>query len=936
MAKLPRQTILALWTITLLANFLNLSHAQEDLAEQAERLLKGGLYADALPIIEQEFTGKEVGGRKMDRGLWNGSPEAHARMGFVLWKLNRLDEAKIHLEKAYPKWGAWNALRIGAEQRAVYADRVLNGLAAIAEAQNRPGDAQRYLAELKQLNGHMAPNAEIGLSARRQQMGDFHLETGRAVRLQGLARAERDYGERHPYVLRYLIPYGLSDLGLDPAGAEYAEVRASLMQGEEILKNPSQRMPAMESSQWVRLAAAYRNLGLEQDARRCLQAQRKLVEGYLDAPLDDPIVKSLRLDLAKEDYRRRNFERAKSRLLQGLEAIEVRVAEHRNKVEDLNVPLWKMDTEKNQMAAAQYQSISFHVPLAQVEKALGNFEAARKHGLAALERSRGWFVHDRYLFNRNHGIGYDVAIIQDGFVTAQAALIHKGFDSAYSFGLTKLFQSRPDLAEDGTKYRAIQLLSLKSDLALGEQNYTRGLTPMREEAMMMLKDISGSDAYLSMLQSLLEISVSDIQKVLPPGTALIDFVRYTVDEDGLEEGRHYACAITRGEGEPIHVELGTATELEQLIARWRRAITRYRFQTGNEVESLSQDLYAALIAPLEPHLEGLKRLYMCPDGDLNFIPFGVITDASGSPLSQRYQVRYVDSGRTLLEAPRKLSNAGKAALLIGAPEFQKSPGIAAPEIAANRMAIRLEGLSFSPLPGTRQEVSLLSDLFSSRSGWRLTAMTGEEASEPNIMGSMAGNRVVHIATHGFFLPELLLSSDTTAAASSSANQETSDTERQIRDPMYRGGLALAGASDTLDAWRTGNVPEPSTDGILMAAELIPHDLSEVELLVLSACDTGIGESGRGATSSGVQGLRHALSAAGVQNLVLTLWPIDDAATVQFMVDFYQQVLDGTDPPVALEEVQLKHFQRIREEGSLGEAIYLAAPFVMTVRNPAQD
>src|SRR5262249_49208403 len=151
-------------------------------------------------------------------------------------------------------------------------------------------------------------------------------------------------------------------------------------------------------------------------------------------------------------------------------------------------------------------------------------------------------------------------------------------------------------------------------------------------------------------------------------------------------------------------------------------------------------------------------------------------------------------------------------------------------------------------------------------------------------------RILHLATHGFFLPE-----SESHKAGTEWEQVGSETKLPgemnpdrkpgvlLKNPMYRSGLALTGAQRTLEAWAKGEVPPGENDGIVTAEEVGGLKLEGTWLVVLSACDTGTGEARAG---EGVMGLRRGFIQAGAQNLLMTLWPLNDEITVEIMKEFY--------------------------------------------------
>ena len=197
---------------------------------------------------------------------------------------------------------------------------------------------------------------------------------------------------------------------------------------------------------------------------------------------------------------------------------------------------------------------------------------------------------------------------------------------------------------------------------------------------------------------------------------------------------------------------------------------------------------------------------------------------------------------------------------------------------------------------------------------------GPNATEAEL-SQVSSPRVLHLATHGFFLPEVELGKQTNPLQQPSEIPKT-----KLENPMHRSGLALAGAQRTLEAWSRGEVPPIENDGIVTAEEVGGLKLNGTWLVVLSACETGSGEARAG---EGVMGLRRGFIQAGAQNLLMTLWPISDKTTVQIMLDFYEAADKTHNAPEALAEVQRNWLVKLRKELGLRAAVRLAGPFIMS-------
>ena len=173
-------------------------------------------------------------------------------------------------------------------------------------------------------------------------------------------------------------------------------------------------------------------------------------------------------------------------------------------------------------------------------------------------------------------------------------------------------------------------------------------------------------------------------------------------------------------------------------------------------------------------------------------------------------------------------------------------------------------------------------------------LSKNDATETNFK-NLSGNspNILHIATHGFFYENLNMK------ANSNMNLSTEDQYRLAEDPLLRSGLILSGANY---AWKNGIHPNDDEDGILNALEISNLDLSNTDMVVLSACKTGLGDIDG---SEGVYGLQRAFKMAGVDIIVMSLWKVPDAETSEFMNTFYANWLDGQNVKLAFNNAQRK-------------------------------
>jgi len=413
----------------------------------------------------------------------------------------------------------------------------------------------------------------------------------------------------------------------------------------------------------------------------------------------------------------------------------------------------------------------------------------------------------------------------------------------------------------------------------------------------------------------LDVTVAQVQGALAKDSVLIELLRYNHYTGAKEDEPRYGAVVIAPAGKPKWVPLGKADEIERKIRLYQRS-TRGETDEATLRQAL-QSLGEQIWAPIEAALPGkFAHVIISPDGQLSFLSFATLLLPNDQFLGEKYSVRYVASGRDLLRT--KTVAADGATIVYANPDFgRNTPApVNVAETTLRDVEMRdLRGLSLSQLPGTENEAHALE-----HRGRNVKTFLGPAATEESLR-AINSPRVLHLATHGFFLPEAAR-----PALSPSGRSPSEAPKLQMNNPMHRSGLAFAGAQNTLEAWSRGEVPAPRTDGILTAEEVGALKLDRTWLVVLSACDTGSGEARAG---EGVMGLRRGFVQAGAQNLLMTLWPISDQTTVDIMLNFYDAALRTSNAPQALADTQRDWLVKLRREKGLLAAVRLAGPFIMS-------
>jgi CHAT domain-containing protein/tetratricopeptide (TPR) repeat protein len=407
-----------------------------------------------------------------------------------------------------------------------------------------------------------------------------------------------------------------------------------------------------------------------------------------------------------------------------------------------------------------------------------------------------------------------------------------------------------------------------------------------------------------------------LTEALGRSAAFIDFVRYTdFEQDPKKPGRagwrrtpRYVAFVLR-QGEPaMRVELGEARPIERASAGWRQA-----FVAGQPDRAEAAALAKLVWEPLRPHLPAeCRTVWLCPDGALCQVPWAALPgQAKDTVLLEDYAVAVVPHGPFLAEALRADSPKGsarKGVLVVGGVDYDAAPARPADELLAGLRgpAVGTDRKGVKYLPGTLAELRRVAAEALAALKAEPVELSGTRAGVAALLAELPKARYAHIATHGFFADASIRS----VLQVDEKHFRLHGLERAAagaRNPLVLSGLVLAGA----------NRPEVGADrGIVTAEGVLGLNLEGMDLAVLSACETGLGEVAGG---EGVLGLVRAFHVAGSRNVVASLWRVEDDATAALMGRFYHQLWAEKQPPLeALRQAQLevyRHPERIREWAS---------------------
>jgi MYXO-CTERM domain-containing protein len=421
------------------------------------------------------------------------------------------------------------------------------------------------------------------------------------------------------------------------------------------------------------------------------------------------------------------------------------------------------------------------------------------------------------------------------------------------------------------------------------------LTRLEEQVRDLEAKISGKSAEFRVQSA--PVTLEGVQAALPEGAALVEIAVYTPFSATAKPAErwgkpHYGAYVLRREGPPAFVDLGEAAVINGHASALRAALSDPR---SLGVKDLGRALDERVMRPIRALLGDTRVVLFSPDGELNLIPANAMVDEGGRWLIERFSFTYLTSGRELLRRGVKAPTSAGGVTIVANPSFGAIDGGASSGTrdAEDRGGGAALKLRFTPLPGTAGEATALASVLPGAQ-----VLTADRATKAALQ-KIRGPRILHVATHGFFLPERSAGAGADPSGTRGFQLETGSPNRMgaaIENPLLRSGLALAGANA-----RTG----AQAEGVLTALEASGLDLYGTKLVVLSACETAVGDVHDG---NGVYGLRRALVMAGAETQVLSLWKVADEATRDLMVNYYAALQRGEGRSEGMRQVELAMLQ----------------------------
>lgn len=451
-----------------------------------------------------------------------------------------------------------------------------------------------------------------------------------------------------------------------------------------------------------------------------------------------------------------------------------------------------------------------------------------------------------------------------------------------------------EISENETVRNLAKELRMTKELLTTTLSEEHNIDSLKLREVMLNRQVIQNLNNLSDFDYASNVCCDSIAKTLLSNEVAIEIVDYSTDNN-----KYYVALLMRKDwNDPVLIELGDEAKFLALS----NVPVKKLYDPSL---SFSSQLYELVWEPIIPYLNKADNIYISPSGLLSTLAIEAVSSADGVYISDIYDIKRVSSTAYVLE--RENEYKYNSSCVFGGVQYDSKVNTNySTENCTWDSGYLLDRSVYEDipyLPGTKKEAEIISGILADLKG-EMSLHIGVDANEYTFKDlSGKATEIIHIATHGFYIPK---------KESNSYRYYANNTASLA---MERSGLMLAGAND---AWN-GILTPGVEDGILTASEIAELDLSKTSLVVMSACETGLGDI----TEDGIEGLQRAFKSAGVETLVMSLWKVDDKATELLMEEFYKLLIKGYSKDDAFQSAKAK----VRSKKSYSSPYYWAS-FIM--------
>ena len=468
---------------------------------------------------------------------------------------------------------------------------------------------------------------------------------------------------------------------------------------------------------------------------------------------------------------------------------------------------------------------------------------------------------------------YDLALMTKGLLLKSSTAMRQAILSSKDTALIRQYE---------------EWIALKRRIA---RNYSDGkeTKQLEEDANNLEKRlVLGSEEFLDM-QRIKGLSWKEVQKKLAEGEAAVEFVRFNhfnyYYNDSLNKPLYCALIIDKNCDHPTMVELFEEDQLEKILGSFPGNNLSYIDQVYGTKDNIKSQLYNLIWKPMESVLEGKGKVLISPVGLLHKISFSALAKEQDVFLSDLYEIENKSSTGKTATTGQVNYGTDERITLFGGINYNS-------DSTSNEI--------WQYLDGSLTEAEKIEKILSRKYN-NVHFFSSDSATEGEFKKIASESRILHIATHGFFFvdPEEVVEKTVDEEESrqdlvfrGSISGFGNESFVRSKNPLMRSGLVFAGANDVWSRQKdTYDNSSYFEDGVLTAQEVATIDMRKTELVVLSACETGLGDI-KG--SEGVYGLQRSFKMAGVEYIIMSLWQVPDKETAEFMTTFYTNLAKTND------------------------------------------
>jgi CHAT domain-containing protein/Tfp pilus assembly protein PilF len=465
--------------------------------------------------------------------------------------------------------------------------------------------------------------------------------------------------------------------------------------------------------------------------------------------------------------------------------------------------------------------------------------------------------------------------------------------------------------------RQIARLQLSGPEKTTPEEYKKRLEELEKEKESLEADLSGLSKDFALEKTIGKADIKKISEILQKGendSVYVDFAHVSTSVwkgetlFGKEEKVHgirYLVFILLPDKEPKVklIDLSEAEKVDSHVRAYLEEINRAKeygeLPRERILKAEARALYELLLKPIEAEIRGKKHLYISPDGNLNLIPFEVLMTPEGKYLMEDYNITYIAAGRDIIRFMDATVAKGEPVIMAD-PDYDmglqekvkvaRDMGIIETRGAAP-LSRDAKDMRFKRLPDTKQEANAIEGILKEKYKANVRNYQDKKALE-EVLFKAKEPRVLHLATHGYFLRDEEVKTQPQIMGFISQEREKF-VDPGIENPMLRSGIVLAGVNASLKEGRD--------DGVVSAEKILGLRLKGTDLVVLSACETGVGDVKSG---EGVFGLKRSFILSGAKTVVMSLWSVPSKETTELMTDFYTLMAKGKTKAEAFREARL--------------------------------